>query len=212
MKPYDVTSIDELERLPVVQGMTWRPVRKRLGIRAFGVNAYTADEPGQRVVEKHTEGGNRHEELYVVVSGRATFTIGEQDVDVPSGTMVHLPDPDVERGAIAAEGGTTVLALGARPGEAYEPSAWETTFTAYAYAELGDRERGHELLRQAVERDPDRASFRYHLACFDSLAGDRESALAHLRRAVELDPETANWAAEDEDFAALRDDPRFPKP
>ncbi|MDQ3823351.1 MAG: AraC family ligand binding domain-containing protein, partial [Actinomycetota bacterium] len=114
MSGYDVARIDELERLPVVEGLTWRPVRKRFGIGSFGVNAYTADEPGGRVVEEHTEGRNRHEELYVVVSGRATFAIGGEEVDAPTGTLVFLPDPDVERGAVAAEPATTVLALGAR--------------------------------------------------------------------------------------------------
>ena len=33
----------------------WRPIRRRFGIRAFGVNAYTAAEAGDQVVEEHTE-------------------------------------------------------------------------------------------------------------------------------------------------------------
>jgi tetratricopeptide (TPR) repeat protein len=208
---FQVARLDELERLPVVgEGLTWRPIRRPLGISAFGVNAYTAAEAGQRVVEEHTEGRNRHEELYVVLRGRATFALGDEEVDAPAGTLVFLPDPDIRRGAIAVEAGTTVLALGARPGEAFEPSAWETFFTAYAYAELGDTERGHRLLRDAVEREPDRGVFRYHLACFESRAGDREAALHELGRAVELQPEIATWAAQDPDFDPIRDDPRFP--
>jgi tetratricopeptide (TPR) repeat protein len=208
---YQVARFDELERLPVdEEGLTWRPIRRRFGISSFGVNAYTAERAGDRVVEEHTETRNRHEEAYVVISGRATFTVGGEDIDAPAGTVVFLPDPAVKRGAIAAEAATTVLALGARPGAVHEPSAWETFFAAYGYDTLGETERGHRLLREAVEQEPDRAVFRYHLACFDSRAGDRESALAELRRAVELDPEVAEWAAQDSDFDAVRDDPRFP--
>jgi hypothetical protein len=210
---YEVTRLDELERLPVdEEGLTWRPIRRRLGVASFGVNAYTAERAGDRVVEEHAETRNRHEEVYVVVSGRAAFTVGGKEFDAPTGTLVFLPDPEVRRGATAAEDGTTVLALGARPGVAHEPSAWETFFEAYGYDKLGDTERGHRLLREAVERHPDLAVFRYHLACFDSRAGDRDAALDGLRRGVELEPEIAEWAAKDPDFDSIRDDPRFPTP
>lgn len=213
MKGYEVARLDELERLPVVgQGLTWRPIRRRFGISAFGVNAYTAADAGDRVVEEHDETANGHEELYAVVGGRATFTLGDEEVDAPAGTLVFLPDPELRRGAIAVEPETTVVAIGARPGATFEPSAWETFFAAYGYAELGDTARGLRLLREAVERDPDRAVFRYHLACFENRSGDRDSALAQLREAVEREPEIATWAAQDPDFDAVRDDPRFPTP
>jgi tetratricopeptide (TPR) repeat protein len=208
---YQVARFDELEAFPVDQeGLTWRPIRRRFGISSFGVNAYTAERAGDRVVEEHSETRNRHEEAYVVVSGRATFTVGDEELDAPAGTVVYLPDPEVRRGARAAEAGTTVLALGARPGAVHEPSVWETFFAAYGYDKLGDTERGHRLLREAVESDPEVAVLRYHLACFNSRAGDRESALAQLRRAVELEPEVAEWAAKDPDFDPVRDDAQFP--
>ena len=212
MKGYETAHIDELEALPINGGeFVWRPVRRRFGITAFGTNAYTAEKAGQRVIEEHRESGG-HEEMYVVLRGRATFTLDGDEVDAPAGTLVFLPDPELRRGATAAEPGTTVLALGARPGAPHEPSAWETFFAAYGYRRLGDHERGHALLRDAVEREPGRAVFRYHLACFESLAGNREEALEQLRRAVELDPKTAEWASEDEDFDAIRSDPGFPAP
>ncbi len=79
---YAVAHVDELERLPVGdEGLTWRPVRRRFGIEAFGVNAYTAERAGQRVVEEHREAQNSHEELYFVASGRATFGLDGDDVD-----------------------------------------------------------------------------------------------------------------------------------
>ena len=210
MSGYEVMRLDDLERFPVdEEGLTWRPIRRRLGISAFGTNAYTAENAGDRVVEEHTERGNAHEELYVVVSGRATFTVDGEEIDAPTGTLVHLPDPGVRRGAVASEAGTTVLALGAKPGAAFEPSKWEETFAAYGYRRLGDAERGRAVLERAVERYPAEWQGHYHLACFAALDGDADAALAHLGRAVELDPKAAEWAAEDSDFDAVLDDPRW---
>ena len=59
--------------------------------RAFGTNAYTA-EVGDEIVEEHTESTYQHEEMYVVVRGRATFTLDGDEIDAPAGTIVHLPD------------------------------------------------------------------------------------------------------------------------
>ena len=211
MRAYDVTALDELESFPVDdEGLTWRPIRRRLDIRSFGTNAYTAARAGQRVVEEHTERTNGHEEVYVVLRGRATFTLDDEDVDAPAGTIVHLPDPATRRGAVAAEDGTTVLAVGGRPGAAFEPSKWEEVFVAYGYRRLGDPARGRETMQAHAERNPDAWQAHYHLACFAALDGESEAALDHLARAVELDPEAARWADDDEDLASIRDDPRFP--
>jgi tetratricopeptide (TPR) repeat protein len=207
---FEVARLDELEALPVLDGeLTWRPVRRRFDIRSFGANAYTAARAGDLVVEEHSEGQNGHEEVYAVISGRATFTLDGDEVDAPAGTLVHLPDPTVRRKAVAAAPGTTVFAMGARPGVAFEPSGWEAAFAAYAYRELGDPERGWAVLREAVEREPDAWQGHYHLACFAALDGDLETALTHLGRAVELDAEAGRRAAEDDDFASVREDPEF---
>src|SRR5262249_24688239 len=88
MKSYDTATIAELERPD-----GWSPIRKRLGIQAFGVNARTAREAGGRVIPEHDEAPSGHEELYVVVSGRATFTVGGEEIDAPGGTLVFVPDP-----------------------------------------------------------------------------------------------------------------------
>ena len=53
-KAYEVVHLDELDRFPVDdEGLLWRPVRRRLGITAFGMNAYTAEKGDERVVEEH---------------------------------------------------------------------------------------------------------------------------------------------------------------
>ena len=205
-----VVHIDELESFPIAgpDGLTWRPIRRYFDIRAFGVNAYTAEEAGQRVVEEHRE-QDGHEELYVVVSGRATFTVEGEEHDARAGTLVHCP-PGTLRSAFAAEPGTTVLGIGAKPGEVFQPSGWEWSFAAFSYLRQGDEDRGRAELEAGLAAVPDSWHARYNLACFDALTGDRGSALANLERAAELEPERVpKMAAEDEDFESLREDPEF---
>ena len=122
-------------------GLSWLPLRHLLGVQAFGVNAYTAVAAGEDVIERHTEEGLGHEELYVVISGHARFTLDGEQLDAPAGTLVFLPDPATERYAVAEEPGTTVLAVGGKPGEGYEVSAWEWRFRAVPHHEAGDWER-----------------------------------------------------------------------
>jgi quercetin dioxygenase-like cupin family protein len=206
-KGYEVAQIDELEEFPVNQGeFVWRPVRRRLGISAFGTNAYTA-RAGQRVVEEHYE-RDGHEEMYVVLRGRATFTLGDDEVDAGPGTIVFAK-PGTKRGAIAVEDDTAVLAVGAKPGAAFEPSPWEDIFAAFSYADRGELAEARQLIEEAVARHPDAWQGHYNFACFEVLHGDREQGIAHLQRAYELEPETvADAAAKDSDFDAVRDDPR----
>jgi tetratricopeptide (TPR) repeat protein len=206
---YEVAHIDELEAFPVDdEGLTWRPIRRRFDIRAFGTNAYTAERAGQRVIEEHAEKDN-HEELYVVIAGRATFTLDGEQIEAPAGTLVFCR-PGARRGAVAAEPGTTVLAVGGKPGVVFEPSPWEETFTAVGYAKLGELERARETFRAAVERNPGVWQSHFNWACIEALEGNRELALEQLERAAELAPEEVRkYAAEDSDFDSLRDDPRF---
>jgi uncharacterized cupin superfamily protein len=126
---YEVAHIDDLEALPVdEEGLTWRPIRRRFDIRAFGINAYTAERGGQRVVEEHAEAEN-HEELYVIVQGRATFTLDEEEVDAPAGTLVFVRDAAVERVAFAKAESTVVLSIGAAAeGQAFTPAGWDTSY------------------------------------------------------------------------------------
>src|SRR3954453_299597 len=93
-----VIRIDDVDSLPVLEGeLQWHPLRHTLGIRAFGMNAYTAAKAGDLVVEGPAEGGLGHEEVYVGLAGRATFTLDGEKFDAPAGTVVPLADPKVER-------------------------------------------------------------------------------------------------------------------
>jgi len=197
---YGVARLDELDRVPVMEGLEWRPIRRRLGIRAFGVNAYTAEKVGDWIVEEHTEGSLRHEELYMVMSGRATFTLGDETIDAPAGTLVFISDPDLKRKAVAEEEGTTVLAVGARPGEAFTPSPWEWYFQAYDQP----LEQGIETMKAGIEQDGERAPLYYHLACIEAKDGRLEDAKQHLAHAIELDPKFEEIATSDDDLKEVR--------
>jgi tetratricopeptide (TPR) repeat protein len=188
-----------------------RPVRLHFGINSFGINAYSA-RAGKRVIEEHDElghGAGRHEELYFVATGHATFELGGEEVDAPAGTVVFVRDPAVRRGAVA-KADTTVLVVGGIPGRAFEPSPWEAWLAAKPLLDAGQPDRGAAVFLEALERHPGNSNVLYNLACFESLAGRPDDALAHLTEAIELDPRMREWARADEDFAVIRDDPRFP--
>jgi quercetin dioxygenase-like cupin family protein len=208
MSTYEVAHLDELDRFPVDdEGLVWRPVRRRLGIEAFGCNAYTAAQAGDRVVEEHSE-QDGHEELYFVASGRAMFTLDDEEHDAPAGTFVFCR-PGTKRGAIAAEPGTTVVAFGAKPGVPHEISKWEEIFAAFGHLRNGDEALGRATIEAAVTEHPREWQGHYNAACFEAQTGHEEAAIAYLKRAVELDPKAAEYAAKDSDFDAIRDDPEF---
>ena len=170
------------------------PVREHLGIHAFGVNAYTPSEEGTLIGE-HDEAGSGQEELYI---------------DAPAGTFVVVA-PDSRR---KATGDGTILAVGATPGEAYQALDWGDAWTfhsesmrAYGEERYGD---ALEAVRAGLQHSPDHPGLHYNYACFATLAGDTgDETFGHLRRSVELLPRFREQARRDDDFEAVRDDPRF---
>jgi tetratricopeptide (TPR) repeat protein len=207
---YEVAHIDELDEIPISHGLVWRPIRRRLDVRALGVNAYTSEEVGGQVVEEHTESQLGHEEIYLVLRGSATFTLDGDDVELDSGALVYIADPEVRRLAISREPDTTVLALGGKPGAPYEVSAWEAMFAALPATRRGDWDEAIRLHLDALAERPDHPALLYNLACVEALAGKDLDALLHLQRAVELDPKYARFARDDPDFASIRAEPAFP--
>jgi tetratricopeptide (TPR) repeat protein len=206
--------IESIDPIAVVGGeLQWRPVRRTLGIEAFGINAYTANA-GELVVEEHDEtgaGAGHHEELYVVVTGRATFTVDGESFDAPVGTLVFLDDPKERRGARAEEDGTTVLAIGGVRGKVFRISPWEFAFAGVPAYEAGRYDEAKALLLEGLELHPGNPSLLYDLACNEALNGEGEPALEHLREAVAADPKYGKFAQDDRDLDSIRDDPRFPR-
>ena len=207
MSGYAATHLDDIEQRDV-----WIPVRSHFGIGAFGTNAYRAKEAGDAVIGEHSELMAKHEELYVVLNGHATFTVGGEQVDAPAGTLVFVSDPAARRGAVAKEAGTTVLVVGAKPGEAYQVGPWEASWKEGQEAMAFYREKKYkeaaDSLRGALQQHPEYAGLHYNLACFDSMAGAEPRAVAaSVRRSIELNPDFRDFAREDTDFDPVRDEP-----
>jgi hypothetical protein len=208
---FKAIAVDEITPQSGVEGSSWFRLRKELDVRAFGVNVYGADA-GKRVIEEHDELGTaagRHEELYIVLRGRARFELDGDVHEAPTGTAVFVRHPAVRRGAHAEEDGTLVLVAGGSPGKPYEVSIWEQAADAYPHWERGDYARAVEILRAVVEQHPDTGLIVYNLACAETLNGEHDAALEHLARATALEERWREAAKNDPDFDAVRDDPRF---
>ncbi len=198
-----VARLEDIER----RGRAF-PVREHLGIHSFGMNAFRADEDGV-LINEHDETGGQ-EEVYLVLDGTATFEIDGETVDAPAGTFVAVR-PDARR---KATGDATVLVLGGTPGEVFQGIDWgeawplhQASLNAYGEKRYAD---ALEAVRGGLEHLPDHGGFHYNYACFATLAGDTgDETFGHLKRAVELYPLFREQAPRDDDFAAVRDDPRF---
>ncbi len=200
---WQVARLDDIER----RGRSI-PVREHLGIHAFGVNAFRPAEDGL-LINEHDEAGGQ-EELYIVLDGQATFEIDGETIEAPAGTLVYVR-PEARR---KATGDGTILALGGTPGEAYQALDWgeawpfhTESLTAYGEQRYDD---ALAAVRGGLERMPDHPGLNYNYACFATLAGDTgDETFGHLHRSVELFPPFREQARSDDDFAAVRDDPRF---
>ena len=209
MSNYTVARLEEIDEISDGRE-PWRPVRHHFGITSFGVNAWTAREAGDRIINEHDESDDddSQEELYLVQQGRARFELDGDRIDAPAGTFVFVR-PVVKRTAFAEEPWTTIIALGGVPGKAYEAGGWELwaplnpLYQAGEYVEAADR--GRELM----EAHPEYPGVAYNVACVESLAGRKEDALEHLRIAVEGSERFRKLAAEDSDFETIREEPAF---
>ncbi len=201
--------LDEIEGINVFDTLVWKPIRRPLGVTAFGINAYTASNDGDLVVEDHDETTLGHEEIYVVVRGHATFTVDGDEVDAPAGTLVYLDEPKQRRSAVAREPGTTVLAVGGVPGK-HEPSAWEFFFPALPLMKAGEWTQSKELVLEGLAVHPGNPALLYNLARCEANLGDHDAAIEHLTKALEEKPEWREDAKSDWRLEPLREDPRFP--
>jgi tetratricopeptide (TPR) repeat protein len=203
---YEVTSLASIER----GGGGWIPLRRHFGIEAFGVNAWSAEDAGVAIIPEHDEVPSGHEELYVVIAGHALFTVDGKELDGPTGTLVFVRDPALKRGATTAEGGATILTVGAQPGEAFSVRPWEMNAEIFPLFAEGRFEEARDRLVFALEESPDAGGLLYNLACAEARLGESDAALGHLARAVAVQESFAELAQGDDDFASIRDDPRFP--
>lgn len=205
--------IDDLPELEQGEGAVWRPIRRTLELTGVAANAYTGVNEGDEVIEPHDElspSAGRHEELYFVAAGRATFVIDGIETDAPAGTLLAV-DVGQQREATAAEPATTVLVLGGKPGSAFPPAPFEYWYAAEPSYIDGDYEGGIIVLSEGLEHHPRSPGLHYQLACYNALAGRGDEAVEHLRVALDgPDERVAGWAADDEDLDSIRSRDDFP--
>jgi mannose-6-phosphate isomerase-like protein (cupin superfamily) len=194
MRDWTAVHVDDVEAVPW-QGteLRWRPVRHALGARLVGLAAFTAERAGQPLVEPHRESadGRGHEEVYVVLRGRATFTLDGEPFDAPAGTLVRV-DPQVHRGAVAAEDDTAVLALGGDP--SFRPSASEWIERARPHL---PGERGRAILDELHAERPGSPGDLIGQALLAASQNDADTAAARLRDVLEDHPEYRDALAAD---------------
>jgi hypothetical protein len=205
----NLTHVDALDAIEMPDGFVWRPVRRHFGIKAFGVNAYTAQQ-GDMIVEEHTENTLGHEEIYLVVRGRVKFTVNGNEHELGQGQLVYLRDPALKRSGIALTADAAVLAVGGKPGEPHEISAWEYTFFASPAVRAGRYDEARELLREGLEAKPGHPAILYDFACVEALDGNSDKAFELLNEAIAKEERFRTYAQKDADFDSIRDDPRFP--
>jgi pimeloyl-ACP methyl ester carboxylesterase len=183
----------------------WHPLRRALGATGFGVGAYSAARAGDVLVGSHDETGsssNRHEELYVVLRGRALFELDGHEVELAPEEFL-LVDPTTRRGAKALADGTSILVVGGSPGTV-SPAPYEHWYAALA-AESPNK--AAEIAAAGLVDHPDHGQLNYQVACFRALAGEPEVAARHLRKAVAADERAWEWLSDDADLDALRATP-----
>jgi tetratricopeptide (TPR) repeat protein len=179
-------------------------------VEAFGINAWTSREGGQSVIGEHDETGNGHEELYLVLSGHATFVLDGETHDAPQGTVVFVRDPAVKRAAVGITADTTIVVVGAKRGEAFTASNWESAADALRFWHTEEWDKAIEALEAELAKDPEQAVINYNLACAESRAGKADDAIGHLERAISLQSSFAEMAKTDPDFDGIRTLAGFP--
>jgi uncharacterized cupin superfamily protein len=120
----DVTikQIDEMDYYQgpkALPGIKLRSAGRQLGVSAWGMNVLDL-EPGCASYPEHEHSKDGQEEVYVVLRGGATLHAGDERFDLEAGAMVRVA-PGQKRKFVAGPEGLTLLALGATPGQAYQP-------------------------------------------------------------------------------------------
>lgn len=204
-------SLDAAFAANETDGRAYARIRRELGVESFNVSALRVAEAGE-LLREHDEtgpGADRNERVFVVIAGHATFTVDGQELDAPAGTVVHVPDPEAKRSAVATEPGTALLGIGGRPGLPYRPSPGEALAEYFPLHEAKDYEGAAAVAREVLGLYPGNGLALFNLACAEALLGQKDAAIEHVGQAVAAHESLRENARTDGDLDSLRGDPRF---
>jgi tetratricopeptide (TPR) repeat protein len=207
MAMYAVASLDDIDQLADHQ-FQYRPVRHHFGITSFGVTAWVAAAAGDPILNEYDEGSHPAEELYVVVSGRATFDLEGELVDAGPGTLLYTK-AGARRSAVATEPATTILGIDGTPGKPYDATGWEVWAPLVPLYDNGRYDELSTRLKEVIAANPQYPMLVYNLACSESLGGRPKEAIEHLRRAIDGSEKHRTDARGDTDLDPIRDVPEF---
>lgn len=103
------------------RGVTFTPLRRELGVSAFGIGMFEIEgiEDSEYPFHDHIDDGQ--EEVFIPLSGDGEMVIeGRDNLPIAPGEMIRVP-PELKRTVRPGPGGIRVLVLGGTPGKAYEP-------------------------------------------------------------------------------------------
>jgi hypothetical protein len=137
----DVT-VKRLDEFEAIFGGGFLRVRAGLGVSSFGLAvmelpANYSDYP------EHDQKHDNQEEVYTLLSGRATLLVGDEEIALEPGVWVRV-GMEEKRKIVTGDEPARVLAAGGSPGVAYDPP--EFTNEGGGISALKAELHGHDKL------------------------------------------------------------------
>lgn len=114
----DVT-VKRVEEFEAIFGGGFRRARAGLGVSSFGL-AVIDLPPNFKHFPEHDQTHDDQEEVYTVVSGRATLHVGGEEYELEQGVFARVGATE-KRKLTTGDEPARVLAMGGTPGKVYEP-------------------------------------------------------------------------------------------
>ncbi|MGZ4481105.1 MAG: cupin domain-containing protein [Gaiellales bacterium] len=106
-----VSHVDDIEG---AYGGVFKPIGSTLGVTAFGVGLQQYPQ-GHELYPEHDHGNDGQEEVYYVISGRATLTIDGQEHQLRAGSVAYVPS-GTKRRFTTPDSPVQFIAIGGTPG------------------------------------------------------------------------------------------------
>lgn len=114
----DVT-VKRLEDFEAIFGGGFRRVRAGLGVSSFGL-AVMDIPPNFEHFPEHDQSHDGQEEVYTALSGRGYLRVGGEEHVLEPDVWIRV-GPEEKRKIVTRDEAVRVIAMGATPGELYEP-------------------------------------------------------------------------------------------